>query len=450
MSDDYNLDPDFEGSVILLVCSDPNFFSSIGFYMEPELCEDEAAQWAVQAAKAIHKETGRGPSNELAVYQRLQRWADEGKMDPDIINQLTDLLEDAFEVNLKPTDVIAELRPILQGYHRHNAVQQMIQAHGRREDLLKETRLIDRAARIGLSTVSTGVSLGPQAQLSIAELKQLERFPIGLDDVDDALGGGVPRKSLTIWVGGPGDGKSMALSQTGAVGVLHGLFVAYVTLEIPVPYVFARTQAALTGYAIDDFLLGEPDALEYMEDLYPELGPMRVEYMEPGFTTPGDIDSFIDRIEDEEGRKLDMLIVDYLDRLAAPGARGKKRSDVSSYSTGEIVTTKLRDDITLPRNLWTHSAAQATRGKDGKKRQKGLDDIADSMHKARIADNVFTLNAEEQSGGDMMMTVRVAKHRTGRSNMSCGPCPAMYERGLIAPSRILSGDPDTRSYSAIM
>jgi hypothetical protein len=447
VASDFNLDPDFESVVCALACSDANFYAKVGPYIVPELCHDPAAKLAIEAAMVIHKETGRGPSNELAVFQRLQRWVDDGRVEPELINRLADIIDDGFNIDISPTDVVTELVPLLQGYHRHAAVVQLIKAHGRKEDLSREARLIEQANRIGMGKVSMGLSLGDQAVRAIADLKNLERFPVGVEDLDEGLGGGVPRQSLTLWVGASGDGKSMALSMVSAVAILFGLSVTYVTLEIPPAYVLARTQAALTGYTIDDFLSEEPDALDYMEEMHPDLGPFRVEYMEPGFTTVSDIAAFIDRVEDDDGRAVDMLVVDYLDRLAAPGARGKKRGDVSSYATGEIVTTQLRDDLIVPRNLWGHSAVQATRGTGRGKAKKGLDDMADSLHKGRIADNVFTLNTEEQAGGEVLMSIRNAKHRTGRSGFSVGPFPAEFERGRICESSLLEAEREARDWS---
>ena len=71
-----------------------------------------------------------------------------------------------------------------------------------------------------------------------------------------------------------------------------------------------------------------------------------------------------------------------------------------------------------------------------------------NLHKPRIADNVFTLNAQEEAGGDVLMTIRVAKHRTGKAKFSVGPYPAEYERGRVAPSSVLDGS-DPALWSAI-
>lgn len=438
--DEYKFDREFEASIVRLLISDRDFFGRFGKYLLPSMFTNSASVAALKAATAIAKDAGRGPKGPALVYQRIQRWADEGKVRENMLKRLDRVVALGNEVGLSADEVAAELTPVLQTQHRHQAVEQLIKAHGRGEDLTKESALIRQANSIGLVNKNTGIGFGKDADSAIKDLRGLERFPVGIDDLDEGLGGGVPRSSLTIWVGGPGDGKSMALSQLASVAALHGMFVVYVTLEIPVPFILARMQAAITGFSIDEFLAGDRDARKAMKKISGSLGPVRCLRMEPGITTANDINDVLDEIEQEAGRAVDVLVVDYLDRMVPPSHRGTRKLDISSYAIGEMTTSALLDNVIIPRGMWGHTATQSVRGSGDKKRLKNLDDMADSAHKGRIADNVFTLNTAPGSGpGERLMTIRVSKHRTGLCDFSVGPYPADYGRGRIALSSILDG-----------
>ena len=446
----YLLDPEFEAAVIMQVSSNPEFYGKYGYWLDPAMFTSEAGKIVVKAARLIFNETGRGPTNDAQLFQRMQSWVNEGKIKADLIAEIGCMIDEAWEDGWSAGPVATEIKPMLQKFHRQQALDEMLKAHAREENLIKQCAAIERAATIGEVTVSTGVKLGPQSMDAIRDLKNLERMRTGIYDLDHGMGGGLARASMTLWVGDTGDGKSMALSQMAATGLMSNLNVVYVTLEIPVAYVFARTKAALTGYMIDDFINCDPDAEDAIDELMPDIGSMYCEWMEPGFTTADNIKDYVDRIQDRSGRQVDMICVDYMDRVVPARRKRGQGREVSSYSAGELVGIELRDGLFVPYNVWGHTAAQATRSQGGKKRMKGVHDVADSMHKVRIADAVITLNAREEASGDILMTLRQAKNRVGKSNFSVGPEPAEYEVGLVYPSEILYGGEDPPDYSAAL
>jgi hypothetical protein len=62
-----------------------------------------------------------------------------------------------------------------------------------------------------------------------------------------------------------------------------------------------------------------------------------------------------------------------------------------------------------------------------------LNDVADSMHKIRVADLVITLNLQDEDAEDPSIVFNIAKHRTGKAKVKIGPMPTEYERGRLCP-----------------
>lgn len=433
------LDPDFAAHVAHKIATDPGFFALYGMAMDVDLCADPSVQWTIKAAQAIYRDARSAPGGEYAIMQRLQLWVDAGTCPRDILDAVEDDFDHVGEGDTIPSAVLgSELRTVLQRHKRHQLVQDILKAHGRDEDLTRQAKALLDVGKIGLVRETSSADLADAPNL-LRAAANLERLPTGIEELDNAMKGGPPRQSLSLWIGGTGDGKSIALSMVSAVALMLQRNVVYISLEIPTYMVLARISAALTGFSIDDFEAVDDDALRALDEAMTKVGSLDVEYMEPGVTTVGDIDEYIDRVEQARGEAVEFLAVDYLDRLAAPGKRGSKRGEISTYSTGEIVTTQLRDSVILPRNLWGHTASAAKGQRAGKKAVKGTDDGADSLHKARISDNVITLNMTEGSAGERHMLLKCAKHRTGKAGFTVGPYPTEFARGLVVKNSVLDG-----------
>lgn len=445
-----SLDPDFATAAVHRLVVDPHFFALYGSHMDADLCSEESVKWAVKAAQAIFRDTRSAPNGEFAVMQRLQSWVDEGVCPAEMLEAVEDDFDYVGESLQKLTPAVlgSELGNALKRHKRHLLVEEIITAHGRGEDLSRQAKALMQVDRIGHVRDVQPVGL-KDARSLLTRASQMERLPTGIEELDESMKGGVPRQSLTLWIGGTGDGKSIALSMSTAVALIMQRNALYVSLEIPEYMVLSRIAAALTGFTIDDFEEVDNEALAALDAAMSQGGSLNIKYMEPNHTTPNDLQKLIDQVEQESGEAVEFLAVDYLDRLAAPGKRGKGRNELSTYATGEIVTTMLRDEITLPRNLWTHTASAAKGQSGGKKSVKGTDDGADSMHKSRISDNVITLNVTEVAGGERQMLLKLAKHRTGSAGMTVGPFPTDFAVGSLVRNRVLEGDEDDQTWSSV-
>lgn len=426
----YGFDATFEKQLVTIVCSKPRAWGRVGCHLDPELFKNESAKLAMRAARAIAEDVGHGPQAPVIVVQRLRRWMDDGKVTLEAIKRVAELFDAAEDAGLvSEEEIVKEVAPMLQQRLRDQAVKAGIESYGKKGDLSKVITLEEKAVRIGQVDTSIGTILGPESFAEVVALKDLQRLPLGVLELDTGLDGGLQVGGLGVFVGGPGDGKSMALSHVAACNVWDGLLVAYATLELPVPVVLARIKSAMTGIPINALLAGQIDAAEkIIQRRSKKMGPLVVHEFTPYATTIEDIKEWVDKIEEKFGKRVDLLVVDYADKVGVKAKKGEKES--SEYTSGRVVYEGLRIWAN-DRKAFCWTASQASRQKD-KKKKLDLNDVADSMHKVRVADLVITLNLKEE-GEETSMTFYIAKHRTGRSRFEVGPMPTEYECGRLCP-----------------
>lgn len=432
MSDEvegYRLDGKFEGAVVLYLCTDPRFWSMVGQEIDPDAFSCEGATLASRAARVIQAETGKSPTSVATILQRLMRWVSEGQLKSETVFEVDEYLNTAeSENNPTPNEVLGELAPILRRRAEKRAVRTAMETYAKRGDMGEIVDLLQGASRIGASDRDKGSRLDQHSMDHIAKIRNLKRLGFGIEELDKALRGGPARTEQTVVLGGAGDGKSMFLSHAMCAGVRAGASCAYATLELGEPFVFARLIANLTGVETNDILDGHGEELakqrlvDFMTASETVLGNSYVKQFTAHATTVNDLAAWVDDLE-KDGDKIDVLIVDYGDKLA--------HTEKGDYTGMRQVFEGLRV-LGVERNMWTLTASQATRRADkaGGKKLLDLNDGADSQHKVRVADIVITLNANEAADE---MTFYIAKNRNGKSRETIGPIPTEFECARIAP-----------------
>lgn len=421
----YPISPEFERALVFLACTNSAFYDRIGYALDHEALPTPAAQLCVRAVQAYAKDHGSGPTSAVLVIQRLQRWRYEGQITHEEIIAVDDLLGAAEDAGVPPEDqVVTELKPLLQRRLQSQAIKTAMDEYAKRGDFARVLDIIHRANAIGSVDRSLGHTMGASSFDLIDQLRHIERLPLGCLELDSSIGGGAARGQMTVFVGGAGGGKSMQLTHTGALSSMHGLFVAYATLELPVPIVLARLMAAITGITIDSIMLGNEDAKQRMAST--PLGPLVVKDFPPQSTTVQHLQEWVAAVEQEEGRAVDVLVVDYADKLSAPTK--SKKGDDNGYKAMEVVYESLRL-YGAAKRMWTLTASQST-GRDRKSKLLDLSHVADSMHKVRVADLVITINTSEENDE---VTYFVAKNRTGAGRKTIGPLPTDFACGLVTP-----------------
>ena len=418
--DSYGLDPVFEKSVAVLCASSPKFFGSVGHAIDPDALNSEVGRLIVKTAATIFKESGRGPAHPSILMQRLRRLSMEGSVTVKQINSVLDLLIETDVV--AEADVVAEFAPVLRRRMHADVVRSSIDEYSKRTDFENVVAKIDKARRVGVQDASLGLRLGNDSFSEIDRIRRIHKLPLGIPELDAILGGGVPRGTQTLFIAASGGGKSMALSHAVARNLSYGMFCGYATLELPDTEVVARVKANLTGVPTSVIASGDFTAARAeLEKMYPTLGTLLVQRFSPKHTTFADIRAWVKECEEAEGFPMDLLAIDYIDKLK--GRNVKDNEYITQGEQAEEFRVFLEDH-----GKWGLTGSQATmKGRDSRKRI-GITDVRDSSRKVDVADQVITLT---KSPDGEMVEMFVGKNRYGISEVSTGPIPHDWERGRM-------------------
>jgi archaellum biogenesis ATPase FlaH len=242
---------------------------------------------------------------------------------------------------------------------------------------------IKAAVQIGLQKdMGTDYFEDPRARLM--RIKDNNgQISTGWKAVDDKLFGGMNRGELNIFAGGSGAGKSLFLANLGINWALQGLNVVYLTLELSEELVSMRMDAMLTGMATREIFKNIDDVEMKIKMIGKKSGTYQVKYM-PSGKTANDIRAYLKEYEIKMDRKVDVLLVDYLDLLMP---MGKKISAENLFVKDKYVSEELRN-LAMEKKCIFVTAAQLNRGAV-EEVEFDHSHISGGLSKIQTADNVF-------------------------------------------------------------
>jgi archaellum biogenesis ATPase FlaH len=218
----------------------------------------------------------------------------------------------------------------------------------------------------------------------------------GWKTVDDKLFGGMNRGEITIFAGQSGAGKSLFLQNLAVNWAMAGLNVVYLSLELSEKLCSLRVDAMHTGYETREIIRNIDDVhMKVRASQQKSKGSLRIKQL-PNGCTSNDIRAFIKEYEIHTKRKVDAVLVDYLD-LMFP--MSKKISAENLFVKDKYVTEELRN-LAVELDVLCVSASQLNRG-SYEEVEFDPSHIAGGISKVNTADNVigiFTSAAMKDSG----------------------------------------------------
>ena len=254
--------------------------------------------------------------------------------------------------------------------------------------------------------IKNAVQVGLQKDLGIDYFRDPKGRLMGLKDsngqvstgwasLDRKLFGGFNRGELNIFAGGSGAGKSLFLANLGVNWALAGMNVLYLTLELSENLVSMRVDSMVTDISTRDIFKNIDDVEMKVKMIGKKSGALQVKYM-PSGKTPNDVRSYIKEYEIKTGRKIDVLLIDYLDLLMPNGA---KVSAENLFIKDKYVSEELRN-LAMELNTVFVTAAQLNRGAV-EEIEFDHSHISGGLSKIQTADNVigiFTSRAMRERG----------------------------------------------------
>ncbi len=273
-----------------------------------------------------------------------------------------------------------------ESFTRHKSLERAILKSA---DLLEQHEygevegLVKEAVQIGLARdMGTDYFLDPKARLMGLKDKN-GQVTTGWDSLDRKLFGGFNRGELNIFAGGSGAGKSLFLANLGVNFALEGLNVVYLTLELSEALVSMRVDSMVTGISTRNIFKDLDDVEMKVKMIGKKAGMMQIKYM-PSGKTANDIRAYLKEYEIKAGKKVDVLLVDYLDLLMPIG---KKISAENLFVKDKYVSEELRN-LAMELQTVFVTAAQLNRGAV-EEVEFDHSHISGGLSKIQTADNVF-------------------------------------------------------------
>jgi replicative DNA helicase len=200
---------------------------------------------------------------------------------------------------------------------------------------------------------------------------------------------------LNIFAGGSGAGKSLFLANLGVNFALAGLNVVYLTLELSEALVSMRIDSMVTGVSTREIFKNLDDIEMKVKMIGKKSGMLQIKYM-PSGKTVNDIRAYMKEYEIKCGKKVDVLLVDYMDLLMPIG---KKISAENLFVKDKYVSEELRN-LAMEKQCVFVTAAQLNRGAV-EEVEFDHSHISGGLSKIQTADNVigiFTSRAMRERG----------------------------------------------------
>lgn len=302
-----------------------------------------------------------------------------------------EMVNASCRVNLvKPADIkpghMNWLLDEFESFTRHKALERAIissaellgtDRHGEVESIIKE------AVQIGLARdMGTDYFADPRSRL-IGLKDKNGQITSGWKSLDQKTFGGFNRGELNIFAGGSGAGKSLFLANLGVNFALAGLNVVYLTLELSEALVSMRIDSMLTGIPTRSIFKDLDDVDMKVRMIGKKSGLMQVKYM-PSGKTSNDVRAYLKEFEIKTGKKVDALLLDYLDLLMPIG---KKISAENLFIKDKYVSEELRN-LAMEKQCVFITAAQLNRN-SVEESEFDHSHISGGLSKIQTADNVF-------------------------------------------------------------
>ncbi len=271
-------------------------------------------------------------------------------------------------------------------FTRHKGLERAILKSA---DLLEEGNygpvedMIKQAVQVGLQKdLGTDYWADPKGRLLGLKDKN-GQVKTGWDTVDKRLFGGMNRGELNIFAGGSGAGKSLFLANLGVNWALLGMNVVYLTLELSEHLVGMRIDSMTTGISTKE-IFKDLDGVEMkVKMIGKKAGALQIKYM-PSGKTANDIRAYLKEYEIKMDRKVDVLLVDYMDLLLPIS---KKISAENLFVKDKYVSEELRN-LAMEKQCVFVTAAQLNRGAV-EEVEFDHSHISGGLSKIQTADNVF-------------------------------------------------------------
>ena len=237
--------------------------------------------------------------------------------------------------------------------------------------------------------------------------KNDDRISLGFTEIDKLIGGGLPcsGKTLSVVSAPTNMGKSIFLANVAVNACKQGKNVLVVTLEMSETVYAQRVYSDLYNLPINSISNMTMELEQAVKSK--QYGSMKIKEFPPSTLTVRALDGYIEQLV-RQGNKFDLICIDYLTLLHAPGAD-------NSNEAGKSVAREMRA-LSYKYECPIFTAAQMNR--EGMSNNPDMRYFAESIAICAEADFIVSLYRQEEDLAMGVMRCAILKSRLGPKGMT--------------------------------
>lgn len=300
---------------------------------------------------------------------------------------------------LEPVKDVGYVRDRMVGFARWRAVDAAFEE----ADALEPTELAERiaaASRVGCALNDEYLTLAGDVG---AEDVRNPVVPTPWAFVNDLLRGGPEKGDLCAFLSFINVGKTTFLVNVAAAAMAAGHNVVYLTFEDGEKKIRRRFLQCVSGMTVEQ-MIADPKRVMKRRDVFLRGGgDLAIKGLLVRQSTVRDAWDFVKAHESRTGRKVDLVVTDYLDRFRASGANREPRHEWRSIAED---CKAMAMDLSVVH--W--SASQVQRGRAGEE-EVDLEHVSEAMGKVEGADLVIGIGQRKEDVRAGRLTAKMAKVR---------------------------------------
>lgn len=259
--------------------------------------------------------------------------------------------------------------------------------------------------------IESALKAGMEKSIGLEYKKDVERryredyrptVPTPWNQINTIYEGGLGPGDLFLIFGGPGAGKTWIAMAVAANAASLGYNVNYYTLELGEDYVSRRIDSYYTGYNVKECAEHRDEVQKVVDSIK---GNLVVKEYAPKTATISTIEAHIQKCTDE-GKKPDLIVIDYLDYVRPVHGRFSERKDEIDdvYIAAKSLAKRLQIPIISP--------SQVNRAGAQDEVVEG-DKVAGSYDKLAVADGAISLSRKKEDKILGTARIHIIKSRYG-------------------------------------
>lgn len=304
------------------------------------------------------------------------------------------------ELLIKETEKYAQDRALeLAILDSVEIIQDPKKSRGSIEEKIRKALAVDFDVRIGHDYISDA---GKRLK---SYFDDEECIPLDIDALNNAMGGGLRRKSIAVFMAPPKRGKSLFLVHSAASLLRSGKNVLYLTCELSEKMISKRIDANMLDIAMNELnpkLDKNKFKSKFKEAISKTNGMLIVKEYAPNTLTSIHVKNLLHELKQKKNFIPDVIVIDYINICASSTLNSTYVGNTNLY-IGKIVL-EMRG-VAVDNDLAILSAVQNNRGSVKKSTDVGMDDLADAFSIAMNVDwgGAIIQNDELRSMGKYLL-----------------------------------------------